>query len=494
MHFIVLKCRMEYGEDMCCLNHNSVQHSKLVENNRLLAAIIHSSQDAIIAKTIDGTILSWNPAAEKIYGYNEKEIIGKNISIIVPEEKQYDIFKILEKISNGEKIQSYETIRRKKNGDIITVSLTISPIENDDGEIIGASTIARDITKEKEVERETNLLIHALGERVKELDCLYNVSKLLDDYNCSLDDIFKKTVEMIPNSWQYPDLICSRIVFDGKEFKTKNFSKTPWQQSSDIIIADLKRGFIQVCYLEKTPDVWEGPFLREERHLIDSVSRQIALIAERKRKEEHVKSTLSEKESLLKEIHHRVKNNLQMISAMIKLQSETINDEISLEKLKEMCNRIQSIALIHDQLYNTINLSKITVQCYMEKLALDIMNTYRAETRNINVICNCKEITLDVSRAIPCALIVNELLVNACKHAFTDTRSGTINIDMIQKENKTVTWSVKDNGKGLPEGFDIKKHSSLGLQLVNNLVKQLKGSINHYNDTGAVFVIKFANK
>lgn len=459
--------------------------------NHFLAAIVESSNDAIIGKSLNGEINSWNMGAQEIYGYTEKEIIGQNISCLIPEDRNLEITHILEKIAQGERINQFDTLRKTKQGCPIDVSLTISPIKDKNNRIVGASTIARDITKNKQIEKEKNHLIHSLNERVKELDCLYGISKLVDVHGNKLDEIFRETVDLIPLSWQYPEVTCDRIVFDEKTFASSNFEETPWNLTADIIISGEKKGFIQVCYLTEKPEAWEGCFLEEERNLINGIARQVSLIADRALRENEMKRALKEKETLLKEIHHRVKNNLQIISSLLKLQSNSIDDDDYLEKIKVSHNRIQSIARVHEQLYNSENLAEINVDDYIKNLIQDILQSYDSNSGAIDWGCDCHDLTLNLNKAIPFALIINELISNAYKHAFSDQENGKINIELIMGKNNQYTLTVMDDGKGLPDNFNLHTISSLGLQLVHNLVKQLKGTITWYNDKGAVFEINF---
>ncbi len=469
------------------------QQKRTERRNRLLAAIVESSNDAIIGKSLEGTITSWNDGAEQIYGYTEQEMIGKNISVLFPKDRECELSEIFDKICSGEKINHFETVRQTKKGKKNPVSLTISPIKDERGQVIGASTIARDISKNKEIEQEKNQLIRSLNERVKELDCLYEVSKLVDDYENSLDSIFQSVVELIPSSWQFPEITCDRIVFDDKTFTSENFQETPWSLSSDIVISGEKRGCIQVCYSEERPNAWEGAFLKEERHLIDGVSRHLSVIADRKIREDQMKVALDEKETLLKEIHHRVKNNLQIISSMLKLQSDSIYKTNYLEKNRESQHRIQSIARVHEQLYKSDNLAEISVQEYVESLLQDIIPSYSSKSKSIKWECDCRNISLNITVAIPFALIINELASNACKHAFLDGEKGKIKIDLTE-DNSQYKLIIRDNGKGISDSIKKETISSLGLELVVNLVKQIKGSINWYNDHGAVFEIRFKKK
>ena len=147
-----------------------------------------------------------------------------------------------------------------------------------------------------EVNKEKNKLLRDMSERIKELNCLYEVSKLIENPDNSLYDIFQKTVELIPPSWQYPEITCARIIFEGKEFKTPNFKETKWKQSSDIRISGKKEGIIEVYYLEEKPESAEGPFLKEERHLIDGLAKQLGSAIKRTSANEELKKKVDELE------------------------------------------------------------------------------------------------------------------------------------------------------------------------------------------------------
>ncbi len=388
------------------------QRIRPIENHVLLAAIVESSDDAIIGKTLDGNITSWNSGAEHIYGYTAREAIGQPISIIVPPDRTDEIALFLDTIRQGALVDHHETIRVRKDGTRIDISLTHSPIKDVRGTIIGVSTIGRDITERKQVEaalRESqramstlisNLsglvyrsqntpdwpfefvsdgcliltgyppqvfldkdgiafgtLIHeddrqavwdhvqvalaqqrpftltyrittndgeekwvwdqgqgvfdaegqlqavegyiadistlkitqnALNERVKELNCLYAVAGLFAQTSSSLAHILQQTTTFIPPSWQYPDITCARIAFRGQHFTTNNCQETPWRQAADIKVSGETVGTVSVCYLEERPLLYEGPFLKEERRLIDALAKLLGAIAEQKHAEETV--------------------------------------------------------------------------------------------------------------------------------------------------------------------------------------------------------------
>ncbi|MBF0545629.1 MAG: PAS domain S-box protein [Candidatus Riflebacteria bacterium] len=213
-------------------------------------------------------------------------------------------------------------------------------------------------------------------------------------------------------------------------------------------------------------------------------------ITKRKQAEALVKQSLLEKEALLKEIHHRVKNNLTVVSSLLSLQSWKIEDTTMQALFKESEQRIRTIASIHEKLYKTNNFSAINFDSYLESILEEIMNLYKVSSQKIVVELHIKDVELDLERAVPCALLMNELLTNVFKHAFPDNRDGLLRIDFTHADG-TYTLTIKDNGIGLPNDFDYKKTNSLGLELVNLLTKQLDGIIQIQSKNGTEAILKF---
>ncbi len=223
-------------------------------------------------------------------------------------------------------------------------------------------------------------------------------------------------------------------------------------------------------------------------------------ITERKRADEQIQRSLKEKEVLLKEIHHRVKNNLQVISSLLKLQSEYVEDKQSLKIFKESQDRVKSMALVHEQLYQSEDLARIDFAEYVRNLAADLFRSYRVSSSAITLMVDVDDISLDINTAIPCGLIINELVSNALKHAFPageargerSKSKGEIRIELCSDEGGRLTLIVGDNGVGLPKDLDFQNTESLGLQLVNMLTYQLEGSIELDRSGGTAFKITFA--
>ncbi len=207
--------------------------------------------------------------------------------------------------------------------------------------------------------------------------------------------------------------------------------------------------------------------------------------------EKFLKNSLIEKEILLREIHHRVKNNLQTISSLLDLQAESITDKKSLEAFRSSQSRIKSMALIHERLYKSEDLSMINAEDYISKLIDYLEDTYFSPTLNIDIQTDIKFLFLNLDVAIPCGLIINELISNSIKYAFGKKRKGIISVSLKPDDLKNLVLEIKDNGKGIPLALHTLNSQTLGLQLVKLLVKQLNGSMEIDGTKGTTVRIVF---
>ncbi len=216
-------------------------------------------------------------------------------------------------------------------------------------------------------------------------------------------------------------------------------------------------------------------------------------ISEPKTAEEKIRASLKEKEVYLREIHHRVKNNLQVVSSLLYLQSKNVTDPRLLEILLESQERVRSIALIHEQLYKSVDLTHVNFRDYLSSLTTNLFQTYGAKNGEVKLKTDINErVSFTLDKAIPCGLIVNELVSNALKHGFADRAEGTVSIELRQNQDGTASLVVGDDGVGLPSHIDFRHTPSLGLQLVNTLVNQLGGTIQLTRKKGTVFTVTFA--
>ncbi|MCW7073577.1 MAG: PAS domain S-box protein [Methanophagales archaeon] len=213
-------------------------------------------------------------------------------------------------------------------------------------------------------------------------------------------------------------------------------------------------------------------------------------ITEIRRSEEQIKASLRDKEALLKEVHHRVKNNLQVISSLLNLQLGYIKDKQVIEIFRESQNRVKLMALIHEKLYQSEDLTVIDFGEYIRELAAYIYYSYRANSSIVALKINAGSVLLDINTAISCGLIINELVSNSLKYAFTECKEGEIYIE-LHSDNNMYTLIFSDNGVGFPDDLDFRSTETLGLQLVITLIKQLKGTIEINRSGGTRFKITF---
>jgi two-component sensor histidine kinase/CheY-like chemotaxis protein len=209
---------------------------------------------------------------------------------------------------------------------------------------------------------------------------------------------------------------------------------------------------------------------------------------ERNRKD--LEASLREKEILLHEVHHRVKNNLQVISSLLSMQADQITETRILSMFKESRDRIRSMALIHEKLYQSGNFEEIDFTEYLDTMTAELFSLYGMAGR-VHRIFSCTRILLDLDRAVPCGLLVNELVTNALKYAFPDNRSGTIYLELSEPEPDRIALVVGDNGIGLPESIDHRNAATMGLQLVSILARQVDGDVTLSRERGTRFSILF---
>jgi two-component sensor histidine kinase len=269
-----------------------------------------------------------------------------------------------------------------------------------------------------------------------------------------------------------------------------------------------------VCYLPMTNDedvigilsVWGKGLKQADIPALSIFANQVATaikntrlfmnaqkeIDERTQAELRIREALTEKEVLLKEVHHRVKNNLQVISSLLNLQAAEITDPNTLIALRESQNRVRSMALIHEKLYQSHDLAHIDFSTYLQSLVVSLAQSYRVKTNRVDIQVQAEKIFLDLDTAIPCGLMVNELVSNSIKYAFPGERSGKILVSFNHNSDHHYSLTVWDDGIGLPPEFDLANSSSLGLKLVNSLVRQIDGELNVDGTKGMRFDISFS--
>ncbi|WP_440947659.1 PAS domain S-box protein [Methanosarcina sp. T3] len=616
---------------------------KAEEKIQILANAVESSNDAIITKSLDGIIASWNKGAEKVYGYLAEEVLGKNISTLEPDNTKGETKHLIEKIRQGERVRHYETLRMKKDGTIINISITLSPVFDASGKLVAISTIARDITDNKKAEeaiRLSNLYNRSLIEAG--LDPLVTIGR-----NGKITDVNGATEQV--TGYSRNDLVGTdfsdyftepekaragyqQVFTDGEvrnyplEIRHKDGHITPvlynasvYRDENGEVIGvfaaarditerkkaeeDLKKvhGNLEKLVEERTTQLekaysslkeseeglaeaqkmahignwswdivtgetyWSQGLYRifglnpqqlsttyndflgyvhpDDRDFVDNAIKKalnenpfgidyriitvsgeertvhaesevtfnpnnipirakgiIQDITERKEAEEALANIETARK---KEIHHRIKNNLQVISSLLDLQADKFDNPRVIEAFRESQNRVISMALIHEELYKGKGNDTLDFSTYIRELAENLFRTYSLTSKNICLRMDMEEnVFLNMDSGVPLGIIVNELVSNSLKHAFSGKDRGEILIKLCREKNgkrkkeddKATSFIliVSDNGIGIPENLNIENIDSLGIQLINTLVDQLDGELELTRGNGTEFTIKFA--
>ena len=215
-------------------------------------------------------------------------------------------------------------------------------------------------------------------------------------------------------------------------------------------------------------------------------------ITERKHAEEALEASLREKQALLREVHHRVKNNLQVITSLLRLEAGRSEGAVLLRVLKDMQGRILSMALLHETLYRSGEFGRVELESYVRRLAQQLFRAQGSESGEASLVLDLSPVQVDIDQAIPCGLIVNEMLTNSLKHGFSGGHRGEVRVVLRPEGEKQVYLEVSDTGIGLPADFDDRRGKSLGMRLISDLVRQLGGELDIGRGPGARFQVVFS--
>ncbi|MCZ7397569.1 MAG: PAS domain S-box protein [Candidatus Methanoperedens sp.] len=297
--------------------------------------------------------------------------------------------------------------------------------------------------------------------------------------------------------------ICDLLGYRSEELKGESidmliYDEIPHSESSWLNELIKKGSIINIEKNYVAKDGRKIPVLLSMSNMCDDEGNILGIvfvakdITERRRAEDQIKSSLKEKETLLKEIHHRVKNNMQIVSSLLDHQAQYIKDKNVIDIFTESQNRILSMSLVHEKLYQSEDLAKIDFYNYINDLVANLFQSYAANSGKITLNISIENIQIDIDLAIPCGLIANELITNSLKYAFPEGTEGEIKIAFRKKEENMLEFVISDDGIGLPKDLDFRKTESLGLHLVTILAEnQLHGEINLIRGKGTEFQIKF---
>ncbi|TPI36899.1 PAS domain S-box protein [Mesorhizobium sp. B3-1-9] len=435
-----------------------IERVKTQNATRQLAAIVESSHDAIVSKDLRGVVSTWNRGAERLFGYTAAEMVGKPITTIIPEDRQHEEPLILGRIRNGELVDHFETVRRRKDGTLVDISLTISPVRDASGHIVGASKIARNVTdkkvaeaKIKDSERHLQDLLAAIPAAIYTTDRDGKITY----FNEAAVQLAGRTPVIGTDEW----CVTWKLYWpDG----------TPLPHDQCPMAISLREGRPIRGYeaVAERPDGTRVPFIpyptpmRDAAGNITGAINMLVDVSERKQAE-------SQQRILLDELNHRVKNNMMMLKSLLSMAARTSKSSEAQTVLHEASKRVAAMAAAQRVLYDTPDAINFGAEPFLGAVCETAKQMFPSA---VQLVCEADPIQLPNDVAMPLALIINELLINAVKYGLPGNEHGTIRVS-IRQNGRAISLVVEDEGPG----FELSsvRSSSSGLRLVEGLVRQI---------------------
>lgn len=448
-----------------------------------LKILFEYAPDAYYLNDLRGTFLDGNKAAEALIGYSKEELIGKSfVKLNLFDKTQFrKASALLARNARGKATGPDEFILIRKDGSQVIVEISTYPVKIKNRiQVLG---IARDIT-------ERNRVIDALKESEEKFRNLAEESPNMIFIN--------KRGRVV-----YANKKCEEIMgYSVDEVLSPDFNF--FRLIAPESIALIKKSLNRHLSVEEVPP-YEYSLITKQGKRIDAIITTklipyeestailgiITDITDRKKTEEKIKASLKEKEVMLREIHHRVKNNMQIITSLLRLQASQIKDKKIQKMFNLSQNRIKSMSLIHESLYQSQDLSHINFSDYIQKITTHLISLYHQKDKTVDIWYDLNDVHLDINKAIPFGLIINELITNALKHASPSGRKGEIEVGLRHTKSGKVIFNVKDNGTGIPADVNIAKPETLGLQLVYDLARQLNGTVEFKLEKGTLVKVVF---
>jgi PAS domain S-box-containing protein len=492
------------------------------ESEEKYRSLVEATSDWIWEVDNNGVYRYSNSKIKDILGYEPEEIIGKTpFDFMAPNEQERLTEWFRDILEFPKSFEGMENTNIHKDGGHVLLETSGVPIFDTDGNLLGFRGIDRNITRRMLAE-------DALRESEKKYRILFEDSPISlweEDFSALktyIDGLRDRGVNNFRTFFEaHPEDLahCATMVKIVDVNKTtldmyQIERKKEFLKGLDLFLTEesyglLKEGIISLCEgkLSFEGEVSNQTARGEIKHIYmksflasgyegtwSKVLVSIIDITDRKQAEEQIKQNLKEKEILLSEIHHRVKNNMQVISSLLKLQSAKIEDKKYLDMFKDSENRIKSMALVHEKLYQSKDFASIDFNGYVKSIANPLIRNHTVNPDRIKLNIEIEDVPLELDNAIPCGLIINELISNSLKYAFPKDREGGIDIVLKAINSDEIELTVSDDGIGIPAEIDIGKTESLGLQLVQILAEnQLDGTLELNRDGGTAFKIRFEN-
>lgn len=431
---------------------------------------------ALVQTDFEGVITSWNPGAERLFGFSSEAVIGQPFSMLLPEGDRHDgmIAREMATLSQGEKVIDAHAMQRK-DGTHFWAEWITEPVLDDAGKLRGTAKVIRDESERQEVKQtleENERRLRAVLEGIPQL-----VWRSHDEgqwtWASAQWQIFtgQTQEESLGEGWL-------NVIHPEDHAATV----AAWVEADKTGKLDVEHRILRA---RDGVYVWHHtrslPAPRPEGITREWLGTSTDIEAS--------KAAAAEKDALLREVHHRVKNNLQVIVSLLNMQSSKIQDEGVLSHFQEARNRVLAISSIHELLYRADSFAGIVLVDYTRQLAPDLLHFYGLQSQ-ITLTITGEGSKLELERAVPFGMLLNELISNACKHAFPAERKGTLHIN-VDRQGDTLELKVSDDGVGIPESFRYEEASSLGLRLVHALAGQLGGSVQVSSTQGTTVTVRF---
>ena len=451
-------------------------HESSTKNEALLSAI----PEMMFVLSKNGTYLDYKAEKENELAIPREEIIGKNLSEtgFSRGRVKFILSQIEDTLKTG-KIHSFEYKLKIHNSDNF-YDARLVPFGKD-----SILATVRNITESKKTETALRQSEERFRRLFEDLGDAVFVTKV---GGTDRGDIMEANPAAEKQTgYTKNELVSMNIINDLSIPKSGEFSSDEWEKKlykGDIVTTVEKKrkkdGSDYWTEVTVTPIKFKG------------IKASLSInhdITERKQAEEQIKKSLKEKNILIKEIYHRVKNNLAVVSSLLNMQSKYINDKKAIEAFKETRDRVMSMSMVHTQLYNSDDYTNVEYKKYVKNLVSRVFYTAKISGQ-VKLHLELDDVTVPIDKAIPCGLLLNELVTNALKHAFPKNRKGNLRIIMRSLKDEYCEIIVKDDGVGIPENFDLEKSKSLGLKLINLLVKQISGTLEIESKQGTEFRIR----
>jgi PAS domain S-box-containing protein len=445
------------------------------EATRRLAAIVETTDDAIISKNLDGVIQTWNRGAANIFGYTAEEVVGKPVTVLMPPERHDEEPGILARLRRGERIDHYQTVRRRKDGSLIDISLTVSPIRDNAGHIVAASKIARDITEQKRAQE----ALRDSERRLQDLLAAIPAAIYTTDANGTITYYNEAAVEF---AGRRPVIGSDKWSIAWKLYWPDG-TPLPHDQTPIALALKADRPIRGKEVIAERPDGTRIPYIPFPTPLHDANGKLIGAInmlvdvSERKQAE-------TQQRVLMRELNHRVKNNMQMLQSLLFTATRQTQSLEARKVLEDVSKRITAMAAAQRVLYGADAMTKFSATEFLDAVCNAAQQSFPS---NVKIVQETASGELDNDSAMPLALILNELLTNAVKYGCNGGGEAQIRVGLTSGEG--FEMYVEDDGPGFD--FQAVKNVSSGLKLVQLLARQLRGHLDVSRNPASRCTIRF---